>query len=88
VAPDVPDALVGDALRVRQVLTNLVGHAFKVTTSGEAVETVWAKRCSRTNDSSARPARWGTSARGSPTRSRSSLRGTDKLQGWRADAEG
>jgi len=42
-APDLPALLQGDAIHLRQILTNLVANAVKFTRSGQIVVKVWAE---------------------------------------------
>ncbi len=42
IAPDVPDALLADIHRLRQVIVNLVGNAIKFTEKGEVVVSIHA----------------------------------------------
>ncbi len=48
--PDVPILLIGDSLRIGQVITNLVSNAIKFTQKGEVIVNIDVEKLSNSNE--------------------------------------
>ncbi len=55
VSPEIPSTLIGDALRIRQVLLNLIGNAIKFSGTGDTIQVTVSASQSFTDDSTKVP---------------------------------